>query len=83
VNFKGGKGMLRRKVEEKIGPLTEEEWVDTCQAANKDIRANRISFKRSTSMRYTLYVLTTAALLMQISQKKEKPLCRAALTKIS
>jgi len=46
--------MLRKKIESRVGHLSNEEFAIVCEIATDDLKFNRVNFKKCTSFDYVI-----------------------------
>lgn len=53
--------MVRKALENRVGVLTNEEFAIVCEITSDDLKFNRVSFKKCTSLNYVLAIAVRAA----------------------
>lgn len=53
--------MVRKALENRVGVLTNEEFAIVCEITSDDLKFNRVSFKKCTSLNYVLDIAVRAA----------------------
>ncbi|MGK0466662.1 MAG: hypothetical protein ACJAX4_001951 [Clostridium sp.] len=56
----GGKTVLRKSLESKVGHLSNTEFAIVCEITGDDLKANRVKFKKCTSLDYVLDIAVRA-----------------------
>lgn len=69
--------MLRQLIEAQTGKLTDSQYREIMKQTIRDIKANKIGFKKRTSLKYVLFVaVKTHSILQKVaeeeSEQKEK-----------
>jgi len=57
--------MIRRELEKKVGPVTDEEWKRVCNVAKMDILRNHWLWGKKTSHQYFATVMVTAITIIR------------------
>jgi hypothetical protein len=52
--------MLRKALENRSGPLSNTEFAIVCEITGDDLKANRVKFKKCTSLDYVLDIAVRA-----------------------
>lgn len=61
----GVKFMIKALLENKVGPISNAEFAVICEMVTDDIKFNRISFKKSTSLNYVLEIAIKSAAIFR------------------
>lgn len=57
--------MFRGMLEKKVGQLSDAEFAAIAEIVTDDLKFNRINFKKSTSLEYTLDVAVISAMILK------------------
>jgi len=52
--------MLRKKLESSVGHLSNSEFAIICEITSDDLKANRVNFRKCTSLNYVLDIAVRA-----------------------
>lgn len=53
--------MLRKKLESRVGYLSNEDFAIVCKITTDDLKFNRVNFKKSTNLKYVLDIAVRSA----------------------
>ena len=62
--------MLRKLLENRIGPINDTEFAIICEIVENDLKFNRVRFKKLTNLNYVMAIAVRSAIVFRKAKKE-------------